>query len=77
MRAVLLADEVLAVGDQHFQAKCFEKFEEIKRQQKTVILISHSLEQLKRHCVRGVLLNMGRIVSDERMDDVCKTYSAL
>lgn len=73
---ILLADEVLAVGDQHFQTKCFSKFEEIKRRQKTVILVSHSLEQLKRHCARGILIKSGRIVSDGDIQQVCQAYSA-
>jgi ABC-type polysaccharide/polyol phosphate transport system ATPase subunit len=58
---ILLIDEVLAVGDEHFQKKCLTRMEEIHRTGKTVILVSHDLESIRKMCTRVCLLWQGRI----------------
>jgi ABC-2 type transport system ATP-binding protein len=59
---VLLLDEVLAVGDAGFQQRCQEAFEEIKRKRnKTVLLVTHGMAHIERHCDRALLLEDGRI----------------
>ncbi len=74
---ILLADEILAVGDEHFKSKCFSKFEELKRKQKTLIVVSHALEQVKKHCTRGILLAHGKVVLDDSIDRVCERYKQI
>lgn len=59
---ILLLDEVLAVGDAAFQAKCFERIGELRRAGRTMVLVSHDLAALSRLCDRAVLLERGRIV---------------
>jgi ABC-type polysaccharide/polyol phosphate transport system ATPase subunit len=56
---VLLLDEVLAVGDESFQEKCFTTFERFRREGKTVVLVTHQLDLLRRFCDRVLLLEKG------------------
>lgn len=58
---VLLLDEVLAVGDEAFQRKCFSYFAELKRKNKTVILVTHSMDSVQRFCKRAMLIKDGNI----------------
>ena len=60
---VLLIDEVFAVGDQSFQNKCTEKLNEFRKQGKTIVLVSHSLELIKEICSRSLLLDKGNVIS--------------
>ena len=59
---ILLLDEVLAVGDIAFQARCFARIEELRRAGKTVLLVSHDLTAIERICGRALLLRSGGIV---------------
>ncbi|HYW26483.1 MAG TPA: ABC transporter ATP-binding protein [Terriglobales bacterium] len=72
--AILLMDEVLAVGDTRFQAKCFEVFARYKREGKTVVLVTHDLSGVDMHCDRAILLDHGRIVTAGDASDVTATY---
>ena len=58
---VLLVDEVLAVGDQSFTHKCLDKFAEFKRQGKTILLVTHSLDLVERFCDEALWLDAGRV----------------
>lgn len=58
---ILLIDEILAVGDARFQAKCFEKIREFKAQGITIAIVSHSLEQIEQVCDRSIWIDHGRI----------------
>ena len=58
---VLLLDEVLAVGDEAFQEKCFATFERFKEEGKTVVFVSHALELVERFCDRCLLLQGGTV----------------
>ncbi|PIW64353.1 MAG: ABC transporter ATP-binding protein, partial [Candidatus Omnitrophica bacterium CG12_big_fil_rev_8_21_14_0_65_45_16] len=71
---ILLADEIFAVGDYRFRMKCLDKFGLLKKQGKTIVLISHSLEQLQKHCQRGILIRRGKIVIDAEIEQVCNQY---
>ena len=72
---ILIVDEVLAVGDLAFQRKCFDRMEDmIKRQGKTVMLVSHNIRQVERLCSRVILLNHGRILADDRPQQVCNLF---
>ncbi|MCI8858027.1 MAG: ABC transporter ATP-binding protein [Lachnospiraceae bacterium] len=56
---ILIVDEALSVGDVFFQAKCYRKFEEFKKQGKTILFVSHDLSSITKYCDRAVLLNKG------------------
>ena len=61
---ILLIDEILAVGDQHFQNKCFEKLEELRDSNTTVVIVSHSLDSVKHLCSRAIWLYKGHLQLD-------------
>jgi ABC-type polysaccharide/polyol phosphate transport system ATPase subunit len=70
---ILLLDEVLAVGDQGFQAKCYATFDQIRSEGKTVVFVSHDLSSVERFCDRAVLVHGGGLQaigpSSEVIDD--------
>lgn len=74
---VLLVDEVLAVGDTGFQKKCLEKIHELHQSGKTIILVTHNPEAVKRHCSRCVLFNNQRKVFDGTAEKGVQEYLAL
>jgi lipopolysaccharide transport system ATP-binding protein len=71
---VLLVDEVLAVGDAAFQAKCLGKMESISREGRTVIFVSHNMSAVATLCDRAILLEQGRLVIDGTVDAVVSHY---
>ena len=71
---VLLLDEVLAVGDEQFQEKCFATFEQFKADGKTVIFVSHSLDLMSRFCDRVALLDGGVVEATGAPADVVELY---
>lgn len=72
---ILIVDEVLAVGDLAFQRKCFDRMEDlIKRQGRTVLLVSHNIRQVQRLCNRVILLDHGRINEEGSPQAVCDSY---
>ncbi len=73
---VLLIDEILAVGDVNFQAKCFQKLLEIKRQGTTIILVSHSVGQTEQLCERSIWIQDGLIRMDGPAKQVDDEYLA-
>jgi ABC-type polysaccharide/polyol phosphate transport system ATPase subunit len=71
---VLLLDEVLAVGDEAFQRKCFGRIFEFRRGGGTLVFVSHDPGAVERVCDRAILLEDGRIVDDGSTADVLATY---
>ena len=71
---ILLIDEILAVGDQHFQEKCFEKLKELAESDKTIVIVSHSLDSVKNLCKRGIWINNGEVAMDGKCDKVIDAY---
>ena len=61
---ILIVDEVLAVGDEPFQRKCMDRIRQLQRQGKTIVLVTHSLDQVAEFCDRVVVLEAGEIVFD-------------
>lgn len=61
---ILLVDEVLAVGDEQFQKKCLDKIKEFQEEGRTIIIVSHALDQIESLCDRVILLNRGQVVLD-------------
>ena len=71
---ILLIDEILAVGDQHFQDKCYQKLEELKKSEKTIVIVSHSLGAIRKLCDRAVWLYEGEIRKDGNTAEVIDEY---
>ena len=71
---ILLIDEILAVGDKRFQDKCLNKMLELKKQGKTMVFVSHSIDSVKFLCDRAVWLNKGEIRMDGKTSDVLDEY---
>ncbi len=72
---ILLLDEVLAVGDEAFQRKSEDFFGKIKKDKnKTVVLVSHSMESIKKYCTKAILIDNGRIIKKGNPEDVANAY---
>ena len=71
---ILLIDEILAVGDVNFQAKCFNRLREIKAQGTTIVIVSHSLGQIEQICDRSIWIHEGVIRAEGKPRDVHPAY---
>ncbi len=71
---ILLIDEILSVGDQHFQEKCFQKIEELKAEGKTIVFVTHGMGAVRRFCTRAVWLHQGEIKMDGSTEKVIDAY---
>ena len=71
---ILLLDEVLAVGDQEFRAKCFKRLVELHRAGRTLVIATHDLDSASRFCSRAVWIEKGRIRMEADIDTVRKAY---
>lgn len=71
---ILIVDEALSVGDVFFQAKCYRKFEEFKKQGKTILFVSHDLGSISKYCDRAILLNKGCKLSEGETKEVIDIY---
>ena len=71
---VLLADEVLAVGDLEFQERCLTRVAEASRQGITVLFVSHDMAAISRLCTRAVMLNSGELVKDGSTEEIVELY---
>ena len=71
---ILLIDEILAVGDQHFQDKCFEKLKELKESDKTIVIVSHSLDSIRKLCTRAIWIKDGHVEMDGETNKVIDKY---
>ena len=71
---ILLVDEILAVGDQHFQDKCFRRLEELSKSDMTIVIVAHGMEALKKLCNRGIWINNGSIAMDGDFIEVSNAY---
>ena len=74
---ILLIDEVLAVGDEAFQEKCFERLGGFKTSGKTIVLVSHGMEMVEKFCDRAILLHEGRVVCDDVPEKTIEAYHAI
>ena len=71
---ILLIDEILAVGDVNFQAKCFNKLREIKAQGTTIVIVSHSMGQIEQICDRSIWIHEGKIKAEGIPRDIDMEY---
>ena len=74
---ILIVDEALAVGDAKFQAKCFERLKKLKDNGTSILLVTHSSEQIVTHCSNAILLDRGQVVKMGAPKDVVNTYMDL
>lgn len=74
---ILLLDEVLAVGDAAFQQKCNNYFAELKDKKQTVILVTHSMENVKKFCSRAILIESGKIIEDGDPKTIANSYNKM
>lgn len=72
---ILVLDEVLAVGDEAFQRKCNDYFMNAKEQEKTIILVTHSMEAVRKYCNKALLIDKGEIKIIGTPDEVANQYS--
>lgn len=71
---ILLVDEVLAVGDEEFQKKCYNVFKKFKKEGKTVVLVSHDLPSIEKWCDRSLLVISGILRMDDKPEKVIEKY---
>ncbi len=71
---ILLVDEILAVGDQHFQDKCIAKMKQLRDEGKTMVFVTHSMGVVKEFCDRAVWLSEGKIKMDGDVNKVADAY---
>ena len=74
---IILIDEILAVGDQHFQDKCMKKMLELKKEGKTMVFVSHSADAVKFLCDRAIWLSEGKVRMDGKTEEVLKEYAKI
>jgi len=74
---ILLLDEVLAVGDLAFQARCMDRIEEVRRSGRTILLVSHDLAAVERLCDRVLLLTTGEVVAEGAPRDMIEKYQTI
>lgn len=71
---ILLIDEILAVGDQHFQDKCLSKLQSLSNGDKTIVIVSHSLESIKKLCTRAIWISNSEVKLDDKPEKVIEEY---
>ena len=74
---ILLVDEILAVGDVGFQEKCFEKLRRFRNSGKTIILVTHNMDNVRMHCERAVLIDHGSILVDGAPEEAISEFTNL
>lgn len=71
---ILLVDEILSVGDQHFQEKCLKKMKELKAEGKTMVFVTHSLDSARKLCDRTIWIHKGNVRMDGDTNTVINEY---
>lgn len=74
---ILLLDEVLAVGDAAFQRKCFDYFRQLRKEKKTVILVTHDMDAVRQYCDRAILLDRSKVIVSGSTTEVANKYGEL
>ena len=71
---ILLIDEILSVGDQHFQQKCHQKMLDLKNSGKTMVFVTHNMGDVKKLCNRTIWIYEGKVKMDGDTKKVCDEY---
>lgn len=74
---ILVLDEVLAVGDASFQKKCYDYFMLLKKEKRTVVLVTHDMNAVRTYCNRAILLNKGKIKSEGKPEKIAQAYQKM
>jgi len=74
---ILIVDEVLSVGDMAFQLKCFKKFEQLKKSGKTILFVTHSINDILNNCSRTIIMNEGTKIFDGNVKEGVENYKKL
>ena len=74
---ILIIDEILAVGDENFQNKCFQKIQEVRQSGKTILLVSHNISTIENICEKIFLLHHGNCIMEGKPSDVIPLYHSL
>jgi ABC-type polysaccharide/polyol phosphate transport system ATPase subunit len=74
---ILLLDEILAVGDASFKQKCFARIEAFRQSGKTIVFVTHDMQQIRNYCDRALLLEKGAMVAEGDPEEVVRAYTAL
>lgn len=74
---ILIVDEVLSVGDMAFQLKCFKKFEQLKNKGKTILFVTHSVNDILNNCNRAIIMNEGSKIFDGSAKEGVENYKKL
>ena len=74
---ILIVDEVLSVGDMAFQLKCFKKFEQFKKQGKTILFVTHSVADVLKNCNKAIVIDKGRKIFDGKVKPGVELYKKL
>ena len=72
---ILIVDEILSVGDFLFQQKCEQRINELMKKGTTILIVSHSIDQIKRLCNRVMWLKSGQVVKIGETQEICNEYS--
>lgn len=75
--AVMIIDEGLAVGDDHFQKKCLDRIESFRRSGKTLLMVSHSMKVVRSFCSRALWMRRGRLAGDGPIEEIIPEYEAI
>lgn len=71
---IYILDEILAVGDENFQRKSINIIQKLKRQGKTILFVSHSMDAIQQYCTRAILLSNSKLIIDGKPNEVIETY---
>ena len=71
---ILVVDEILAVGDFNFQEKCLQRLRAFREAGKTILFVTHSLDQIESYCDRAIFLEKGKIAAEGTPADAIKAY---
>lgn len=74
---ILIVDEVLSVGDMAFQLKCFKKFEQFKKKNKTILFVTHSIGDILRNCTRTIIIDSGKKIFDGDVKEGVERYKKM
>jgi ABC-2 type transport system ATP-binding protein len=71
---ILVVDEVLAVGDERFQAKCMDRISRFQQEGRTILLVTHSADTVRAICDRAIVLESGRLIANDTVQDALRIY---
>jgi lipopolysaccharide transport system ATP-binding protein len=71
---ILIVDEVLAVGDAPFQKRCIDRMTQLTQSGKTILFVSHNMQQIPRLCTRAIMLERGKLIQEGTATEICTAY---